>query len=172
MYQQEHIVLDVSYSGIIVIAALKWWYEGMKLYAMKQVFRESCLWLQSTSTATRQGTNEPSWLLFWNMALCARRQGQRGNLYGDKRKRCVRDATITVETYSSVFVSLSHTQRYCHGAMPSFQRWFKKRLKERFLHSTVPCCYGDTKLSLFILFSFLSSSQWSNHQINMWESLI
>lgn len=45
--------------------------------------------------------------------------------------------TITAEIHFLHPPNSSHTHRYCHRAIPSFQRWFKKRLQERtrFLYS-------------------------------------
>lgn len=72
------------------------------------------------------------------------------------------------DSFSEPPPNSSHTHRYCHRAIPSFQRWFKKRLQERtrFLYSRpvamVTQNWVTPSLPLLLSLSF----SWSNHQIS------
>lgn len=100
------------------------------------------------------GANEAGWLLFWNVALCReedKASAERKSIHWQKGKEvkgvcvCERGRKYEERHGSQLLQRFifctppnsSHTHRYCHRAIPSFQRWFKKRLQERtrFLYS-------------------------------------
>lgn len=118
----------------------------------------------------------------WRCAGRKTRPAPRENLYTDKRGKkwrvcvCVRGRKYEERHGSQLLQRFifwtppnsSHTHRYCHRAIPSFQRWFKKRLQERtrFLYSRpvamVTQNWVTPSLPLLLSLSF----SWSNHQIS------
>lgn len=149
----------------------------------------SSLWLESISILwymRRRGGS--GWVVGgkwgWLIAILKRgvvqggRQGQRREkiytLTKGERSVCVGKkvrrktwVTITAEIHFLNPPNSSHTHRYCHRAIPSFQRWFKKRLQERtrFLYSRpvamVTQNWVTPSLPLLLSLSFL----WSNQHI-------